>query len=43
VVKLAAEGLGPEEWARALPRARMRGGCCGTDERYLLALRATGR
>jgi methionine synthase I (cobalamin-dependent) len=43
VVKLAAEGLGPAEWARALPQARMRGGCCGTDERYLAALRATPR
>lgn len=43
VVKLAAEGLGPEEWALELPQARMRGGCCGTDERYLLALRATPR
>ncbi|HET9754116.1 MAG TPA: homocysteine S-methyltransferase family protein [Myxococcales bacterium] len=43
VVKLAAEGLGPEEWARALPQARMRGGCCGTDARYLAALRATAR
>ncbi|HEY6908063.1 MAG TPA: homocysteine S-methyltransferase family protein [Myxococcales bacterium] len=43
VVKLAAEGLGPEDWARRLPQARLRGGCCGTDERYLLALRATER
>jgi 5-methyltetrahydrofolate--homocysteine methyltransferase len=43
VVKLAAEGLGPREWARELPQARMRGGCCGTDERYLAALRATPR
>ena len=43
VVKLAAEWLGPEEWARKVPRARLRGGCCGTDERYLLALRATAR
>ena len=43
VVKPAAEGLGPEEWARKTPRARLRGGCCGTDERYLAALRATAR
>jgi 5-methyltetrahydrofolate--homocysteine methyltransferase len=43
VVKPAAEGLGPEEWAQRIPRARLRGGCCGTDERYLAALRATAR
>jgi methionine synthase I (cobalamin-dependent) len=43
VVKLAADGLAPDEWARKLPQARMRGGCCGTDERYLAALRATPR
>ena len=43
VVKLAAEGLGPEEWVRKVPSARLRGGCCGTDERYLAALRATAR
>ena len=43
VVKLAAEGLAPEEWARRQPQARMRGGCCGTDERYLAALRDTPR
>ncbi len=43
VVKLAAEGLEAQEWARRLPAARLRGGCCGTDERYLEALRATAR
>jgi 5-methyltetrahydrofolate--homocysteine methyltransferase len=43
VVKPAADGLEPEEWARKVPAARLRGGCCGTDERYLLALRATAR
>ncbi len=43
VIKLAADGLSPEEWARRLPAARLRGGCCGTDERYLVALRATAR
>ena len=43
VAKPAADGLGPEEWARRAPRARLLGGCCGTDERYLAALRATAR
>jgi 5-methyltetrahydrofolate--homocysteine methyltransferase len=43
VLKPAAEGLAPEEWARKVPPARLRGGCCGTDERYLAALRATAR
>jgi S-methylmethionine-dependent homocysteine/selenocysteine methylase len=43
VVKPAAEGLDPIEWARQAPGARLRGGCCGTDERYLEALRATTR
>jgi len=43
VVKPAADGLSPEEWARKVPWARLRGGCCGTDERYLAALRATAR
>ena len=43
VAKPAADGLGPEEWARKVPPARLRGGCCGTDERYLAALRATAR
>jgi 5-methyltetrahydrofolate--homocysteine methyltransferase len=43
VVKLAADGLGPVDWARKVPRARLRGGCCGTDARYLEALRATAR
>jgi len=43
VVKPAADGLDPIAWARSVPRARLRGGCCGTDERYLEALRATTR
>ena len=43
VLKPAADGLGPEEWAQKVPPARLRGGCCGTDERYLAALRATPR
>ena len=43
VVKPAAEGLGPEEWARKVPPARLRGGCCGTGEAHLAALRATAR
>jgi methionine synthase I (cobalamin-dependent) len=43
VIKLAADGLDAAEWARRLPPARLRGGCCGTDERYLAALRATAR
>jgi methionine synthase I (cobalamin-dependent) len=43
VIKLAAEGLAAAEWALKLPPARLRGGCCGTDERYLAALRATAR
>ena len=43
VVKLAAEGLDPAQWAGKVPAARLRGGCCGTDERYLAALRATAR
>ncbi|HTO97722.1 MAG TPA: homocysteine S-methyltransferase family protein [Myxococcales bacterium] len=43
VIKLAAEGLSALDWARKLPPARLRGGCCGTDERYLIALRATAR
>ena len=30
-------------WAPRVPNARMRGGCCGTDARYLAALRATSR
>jgi 5-methyltetrahydrofolate--homocysteine methyltransferase len=43
VVKPAADGLGPAEWAARVPAARLRGGCCGTDESYLAALRATAR
>jgi methionine synthase I (cobalamin-dependent) len=33
----------PDEWAAKVAPARMRGGCCGTDARYLGALRATSR
>jgi methionine synthase I (cobalamin-dependent) len=40
IVKPDAAGLDPETWARRLPRARLRGGCCGTDARYLAAVRA---
>jgi methionine synthase I (cobalamin-dependent) len=43
VVKPAADDLDPIEWARRVPRVRLRGGCCGTDERYLGALRAMTR
>jgi 5-methyltetrahydrofolate--homocysteine methyltransferase len=43
VLKPAADGMEPEDWARKVPAARLRGGCCGTDERYLVALRATAR
>jgi methionine synthase I (cobalamin-dependent) len=43
VVKPDAAGLDPLEWARRAPRARLQGGCCGTDARYLAALRATPR
>lgn len=40
IVKPDAAGLDPETWAQRLPSARLRGGCCGTDARYLAALRA---
>jgi len=43
VVKPAADGLAASEWAAKVPPARLRGGCCGTDETYLAALRATAR
>jgi len=43
VAKPAADGWEPEDWARRAPRARLMGGCCGTDGRYLAALRATAR
>ena len=39
IIKPDASGLGPLEWAQKVPRARLQGGCCGTDERYLAALR----
>lgn len=42
-LKPAAEGLSPEGWAQKVPRVRLAGGCCGTDARYLAALRATAR
>ena len=40
VLKPDAAGLEPADWARRLPRARLLGGCCGTDARHLAALRA---
>jgi methionine synthase I (cobalamin-dependent) len=43
VVKPDAAGLFAEEWARRVPKARLVGGCCGTDARYLAALRETPR
>lgn len=33
----------PAAWAAKVGPARLRGGCCGTDARYLGALRATAR
>ncbi len=43
VLKPDAAGLDAHTWAARVPRARLRGGCCGTDARYLAALRATSR
>ena len=43
VVKPDSAGLDPAGWARSVPPARLRGGCCGTDARSLYALRATAR
>jgi methionine synthase I (cobalamin-dependent) len=43
VVKCDAAGLSPGEWARRAPKARLIGGCCGTDARYLAALREMPR
>jgi S-methylmethionine-dependent homocysteine/selenocysteine methylase len=43
VLKPDAAGLAPQEWAARLRPARLRGGCCGTDARYIEALRATER
>jgi hypothetical protein len=43
VVKADWGGLDPAAWAKAVPGARLRGGCCGTDARYLSALRETER
>ena len=43
VMKPDAAGLSPEEWAQRVPKARLMGGCCGTDARYLAALRETPR
>jgi S-methylmethionine-dependent homocysteine/selenocysteine methylase len=43
VIKPDAAGLDPIAWAARVPRAHLRGGCCGTDARYLAALRATER
>ncbi|MFN2548468.1 MAG: homocysteine S-methyltransferase family protein [Myxococcales bacterium] len=44
VVKPDSAGIvDPAVWAAKIPAARLRGGCCGTDARYLAALRATSR
>jgi len=43
ILKPDSAGLEPHEWAAKVPKARLRGGCCGTDARYLGALRATSR
>ena len=43
ILKPDSAGLEPLEWAAKVPKARLRGGCCGTDARYLGALRATSR
>lgn len=43
VLKPDSAGLDAAAWARSLPPARLRGGCCGTDARFLYALRATAR
>jgi methionine synthase I (cobalamin-dependent) len=40
VVKPDAAGLDAATWARAVPRARLLGGCCGTTAEYLVALGA---
>ena len=43
VLKPDAAGLDPAQWVSRLASARLRGGCCGTDARYVAALRATAR
>jgi 5-methyltetrahydrofolate--homocysteine methyltransferase len=43
VLKPDAAGLAPQEWAARVGPARLRGGCCGTDARYIEALRDTVR
>jgi len=43
VLKLDAAGLAPDAWARAVPRARLLGGCCGTTGSHLAALLETAR
>ena len=43
VLKPDAGGLAPLEWATLLHPARLRGGCCGTDARYIEALRVNAR
>lgn len=43
ILKPDAAGLAPVPWAAKVGSARLRGGCCGTDGRYLAALRATAR
>jgi len=43
IAKPDSAGLDPGDWAKRVGPARLRGGCCGTDGRYLAALRATAR
>lgn len=43
VLKPDAAGLPAKTWAARIGKARLRGGCCGTDAGYLAALRATPR
>jgi 5-methyltetrahydrofolate--homocysteine methyltransferase len=44
ILKPDSAGIGdPAVWAAKVASARLRGGCCGTDARYLAALRATPR
>lgn len=43
VLKPDSRGLDPGKWASLIGPARLRGGCCGTDARYLAALRASVR
>jgi 5-methyltetrahydrofolate--homocysteine methyltransferase len=43
ILKPDSAGLSPIVWAQSIGRARLRGGCCGTDARYLTALREIDR